>query len=308
MPTLSTACFHVTGAGFLRLAGADRIDFIQRQSTNDLSGLAAGAHLETVLTNAAARIIDVLQIYPDGEDTLAAVTLHGRGPATAFFLKKRVFFNDRVTIEDASDSVRIVDLLGPAKVPGLPPVTDGELKTFDFGGSPVRALGQTGPLGPTTRLVIPLAGFEGLVAALEEAGLIALSDVDFESLRVEAGLPGPAGELTEDYTPLETGLRDLVSDVKGCYTGQEVIARQITYDKITKSLTGIRLDGPAAVGARVLSEDAAAGTVTSYANSPRHGHLALAVLKRPYGEPGAEVTVETGNGEVTGKVVELPFK
>ena len=307
MNGMSIARFHVTGAGFLRLSGEDRVDFIQRQSTNDVTRLAEGRHVSTVLTNPAARIIDVLQLFTLDDDTLAAVTLPGRGPATALFLKKRVFFNDRVIVEDASESVRVVDLLSHADLAGLPAAADGEVLTAELEGETVRILGQSEPFGPVTRLVIPLAGFENLVTLLEHAGLSALSGADHQALRVEAGLPGPGSELTEDYTPLEIGLRDLVSDVKGCYTGQEVIARQITYDKVTRGLAGIRLDGPAPSGARVLAGDTNAGTLTSYAHSPREGHIALAVLKRLHSEPGTVVKVETGNGAVAGRVVELPF-
>jgi folate-binding protein YgfZ len=181
------------------------------------------------------------------------------------------------------------------------------VKSGDFNGQAIIALGLAGPFGAFRRFVIPGAAFEAFTEALEKAGVTAMTSTEYEVLRIEGGLPGPDGELTEDFTPLETGLGDLVSDTKGCYTGQEVIARQITYDKITRGLAGIRLEEPARAGARVFAGESSAGSVTSYANSPRAGYLALAVLKRPYGEPGTEVRVETGNGEVAGKVVELPF-
>jgi folate-binding protein YgfZ len=311
MSLITHASFHVTGSGFRRILGADRVDFIQRQTTNDLSALVDGGHISTVLTNPAARIIDVLQVFTTDDDSLCAITLSGHGPATALFLKKRVFFNDRVTVSDETESVRIVDVFGStgpaASAAGIPAVDAGLTGLADFGGTAVRMLGISGPFGPVTRLVGPADRFETLVERLETAGFLPLGDADFNAYRVEAGLPGPTTELTEDFTPLETGLRDLVSDAKGCYTGQEVLARQITYDKITRSLAGIRLDGPARPGARVLAAEGNAGAVTSYANSPREGHIALAVLKRPHFDPGTAVMVETGNGPVTGQVVELPF-
>jgi folate-binding protein YgfZ len=302
------ARFHLPGAGVLLVSGADRIDFLQRQSTNDLTRITPGFHLSTVLTNAAARVLDVLQVFVFNDETLAVVTLPDRGERTAGFLKKRVFFNDRVTVEDAGGAFRVVDLIGPAAMAALPegirPVGEGMVERTEFAGEAVHLLG--GKDGGQ-RLIVPVEVAAGLEQALEEAGIRRIPADEFEILRVEAGLPGPAGELTEEYTPLETGLGDLISDTKGCYTGQEVIARQITYDKITRGLAGIRLDGPAVPGDRVLAGDAGVGSVTSYVHSPREGHLALAVLRRPHLEPGTQVQVEVGEWLVGGRVVRLPF-
>jgi folate-binding Fe-S cluster repair protein YgfZ len=190
------------------------VDFIQRQTTNNLSALVDGGHISTVLTNPAARIIDVLQVFTTDDDTLCAITLSGHGPATALFLKKRVFFNDRVTVSDETESVRVVDVFGstgPAvSAAGFPVVDAGLTGLADFGGTAVRILGISGPFGPVTRLVVPADRFEPLVERLETAGFLPLGDADFNAYRVEAGLPGPSTELTEDFTPLETGLRDLV--------------------------------------------------------------------------------------------------
>lgn len=311
MNRLLSARYHAAGAGTLRIGGADRAAFIQRQSTNDLDRLDAGTHLSTVLTNPAARIVDVLQLFHLDADTLAALTLPGRGPATAFFLKKRVFFNDRVKVEDAGGDFRVFELLGPLDPAALPaeiaPGAPGSVRPAEFEGGTIHVLGLDGSPGPTARFVVPSAAEAAFTAVLEAAGVAAMAADEYEILRIEAGLPGAAAELTEDYTPLETGLGALISDTKGCYTGQEVIARQITYDKITKGLAGIRLGGPVAAGARVLAGEANVGTVTSYARSPGEGHLALGVLKRPHGEPGTVVRVQMGDGFVEGKVVTLPF-
>jgi folate-binding protein YgfZ len=140
-------------------------------------------------------------------------------------------------------------------------------------------------------------------------GAAALDGVDYESLRVEAGLPAAGHELTETYTPLETGLEAAISDNKGCYTGQEIIARQITYDKVTQHLCGLRLSQPASPGARIWAEEKLAGQVTSITASPRYGPLALAIIKRPYFEPGTAVLVgETIESAIQAQVQALPFQ
>jgi folate-binding protein YgfZ len=134
---------------------------------------------------------------------------------------------------------------------------------------------------------------------------VLLSPEAYEVRRVELGLPGPARELTEDYTPLETNLDAAISDSKGCYTGQEIIARQVTYDKITKRMAGLKLQAPVAAGAAVHVEGRGAGEVTSAVHSPNCGAIALAILKRPHHAPGTAVTV--GEEGTRGVVVALPF-
>ena len=119
--------------------------------------------------------------------------------------------------------------------------------------------------------------------------------------RVELGRPAAGAEMVEEYSPLEAGLAWACAENKGCYTGQEIIARQITYDKVTKTLVGLRL--PLLFGSDVLARDAA-GTVTSVAYSPAlDAPVALAIVKRPYNTPGT--ASQAGDQEAT--VVSLPI-
>jgi folate-binding protein YgfZ len=120
---------------------------------------------------------------------------------------------------------------------------------------------------------------------------------------MEAGVPGPGAEISEAYTPLEAGLAHLVADNKGCYTGQEVLARQTTYDKVTRRLAGIKLKALVAPGAEVLAAGKPAGVITSAGSSPRFGPVALAILRRPHHEPGTSVEI----GGIHGQVISLPF-
>jgi folate-binding protein YgfZ len=305
------AYFHQAQSGYLRISGMDRHAFLQRQTTNDLRDLKAGLSLVTVLTSPAARILDVLTLLEE-LDAIGVITLPGYGGNTARYLKSRIFFMDKVTLEDASAEYSQIDLIGPQVQTVLQRVgliiPDGErhVVSGEITGNPVRVLGQH---QPGYRLLFPAAAFSEVSAALGAAGTVPLSPEAYEILRIEAGIPAAGHELSEENTPLETGLAWTVSDNKGCYTGQEVIARQITYDKITRQLVGVHLERPAQPGDRLrsLEEKRSVGTVTSAVTSPRFGSIALAIVRRPYHISGIQLTLGDQTSSSTAIVVDLPF-
>lgn len=312
---LAVALFYPQGqAGCLRISGPDTVIFLQRQSTNDVRRLAPGRSVLTVLTSSTGRILDVLRLLQAGE-SLFALTLPGYAEQTARFLKSRIFFMDKVSLEDESPAWYQCDLEGePAgtvlgglgvEPPGPDEVWSGEATGLPAG--PLTAIGQAGIAGSGWRLLVPAAAGPALEAALVAAGAQRLDDATYTRLRIEAGHPAAGAELTEAHTPLEVGLGAAVSENKGCYTGQEVIARQLTYDKVTQHLAGLRLGAPAAVGDPVTAEGRTVGKVTSYVVSPMYGPIALAVLKRPYHTPGQVVVVGPPETPHPATVCALPF-
>ncbi len=303
---------RLVGAGYVRVGGVDRADFLQRQTTNDVRTLRGDRTLPNVLTSPTARILAVFTMLVEG-DTLALLTAPGGEVDLAAYLSSKIFFMDKVSVENADDAHLQLDLIGPRaaerlqiglamRFPGLDEVIEGEV-----GSVPVRLIGVEGAGGTACRIVAPSTGEDRVISALGDAGAVPLDEAAWRVLRVEAGLPAPGGELTGDYTPLEVGLGRAVSGDKGCYTGQEVIARQITYDKVTKRLAGLRFDAPVPVGAEIRGDGRRVGVVTSSVTSPRFGPIGLSVLRRPFDGPGAEVTVGTEDGEVRAGVVALPF-
>ena len=127
-------------------------------------------------------------------------------------------------------------------------------------------------------------------------------------LRVEAGVPAPGIDLNEQVSPLEAGLRRFCNDFKGCYTGQEIIARQITYDKVANHLVGLRLTALAVPGATVMDDGRQVGWVSSAVQSiALEQAIALAYIRRPSHEPGTEVIVQSAGAAIMAEVVPLPF-
>jgi tRNA-modifying protein YgfZ len=313
---LSGAVFHrVPRAGYLHLQGTDRLAFLQRQTTNDVTHQAPGRVIPTVLTNPAARILDVLLLLHEADEQLGVLTLPGLAGETTRLLKSRIFFNDQVSLTDDSHELAQIDLGGPlagyllARLGIQDPPGAETLRIGEIEGAAIRAIGTPGYALPGTRLLVPAAQRESIEAAIIHQGAIPLTEASYHILRVENGLPAAGSELTGEYTPLEVGLEAAIATAKGCYTGQEVIARQLNYDKVTQHLVVLRLQAPGQTGERLWVEGRPVGLLTSVAGSPRFGPLALAVVKRPYHRPRTSVIIG-GDGKAGGmqaEVAELPL-
>ncbi len=305
--------FTHSAAGYLRIGGKDRLDFLNRQSSNDIHLLRAGHSITTVLTSPTARILDVLQLVDEG-DTIAAITLAGAQQQTAQFLRGKIFFMDQVTVEDVSGQIAQIELIGSdakqtlAALGVTSPPRQGGVSSIVRSGSTLHVLAQILGISLGYRMLLPADAVPALIQDLADAGVKELSPLAFEILRVEAGLPAAKRELTEDYSPLEASLQQAISETKGCYTGQEIIARQITYDKVTKHLVGLRLDEGVEPGTALRVEDKQVGIITSSVQSPRYGVIGLAYVKRPYHEPGTLLSYQRNPQTVQQAVVaSLPF-
>ena len=308
---MDAAFYLIDDPGLLGISGDDREDFLQRQTSNDVRLLAPGRSVLTVLTTPAGRILDVLTLL-HAPDTILAITLAGYAGKTARFLKGRIFFMDKVGLKDQSANTAQVELMGKdaAAMLGLPvaPAPDTVL-ALSWLHPEALAVVQQPAIGAGLRLCLPLEALPALLDRLTGAGARALSAADYDLLRIENGLPSGNRELTDAFTPFETGLQCAVSSSKGCYTGQEVLARQVSYDKVTQSLVGLRLESAATPGMRLWIEGRAVGSITSAALSPRFGPIGLGVVKRPHQEPGTRLALGSDTpSEDWAEVVQLPFE
>jgi folate-binding protein YgfZ len=141
--------------------------------------------------------------------------------------------------------------------------------------------------------------------ALLDAGAVAVDEREAELVRVESGRPRYGIDLDDTTIPQEAGLNDrAVSFTKGCYVGQETVARLHWRGKPNRHLRGLRLSAPAETGTPLRLGDREVGRVGSAAVSPTHGPIALAIVRR---EAGVGDTLAVGDGAVSAQVVELPF-
>jgi tRNA-modifying protein YgfZ len=252
-----------TGPAFLGL--------LHRLSTGDIEGLRPGEGRPTVVTTPKGRILARLIVLHLGDEGVLALSGPGTGDRVRAHLAKYALGED-IGLSDAPP--------GPAHAIVGPRWRE----RAGASGAPDLEPYATATTAGGTR-VARTNGFDDdglLVLGHAPADLPRLSPQDLEVWRVVTQRRLAGRELTEDYNPLEAGLGDSVSFTKGCYVGQEVVARLNTYDKVARGIVALEMNGaPPPGGARLLLGEREIGTVTSAVVDPRTGTVAaLGYVKR----------------------------
>ncbi len=296
---------RLIGAAPLRVLGEDRVVFLQRLTTNDVKSLLPGQSVVTILTSPTAHILNVFTVIFQPE-SLLLLPASGRSDDLLQHLRGQIFFMDKVQVQPLEEvRIRVMGPLAGEKLAAL------DLVAVPTEDNSVRDDGEFLIVKQDTYDVpgYEIVGAEDAVAQLVEQlvddGAVVLHNDDaYEVARIEQGRPAPGSELTERYNPLEIGMGWAYSQTKGCFTGQEILARQTNYDKVTKRLIGLTSQSPIAVGDGVAADGKTVGEVTSTAYSDRlNAHITLSVVRHAQFEPGTVVQV----GTIDATVVELPF-
>jgi folate-binding protein YgfZ len=266
--------------------GPDALSFLQGQLSQDVEQLAVGASAPSFLLQPTGKVDAWLRVARTADDEVVLDVEPGFGEAVQARLR-RFLLRTKAELDPARWSG--VALRGPGAVAAA--------TAADPTGRLTRAVTWPGVEG------VDLLGSDGAPEVdLPEAAAGAL-----EALRVEAGVPAMGAEVHEGTIPAELGawvIEASVSFTKGCYTGQELVARMDSRGgNVPRPVRGLLLDGDASVGAAVLAGGSEVGRITSVAASPHLGVVALAPLSRSV-EVGAAVDVEG----VAGRVAELPFR
>jgi len=304
----------------LRVTGGDRRDFLGRLLTQELKGLAVGQSAESFWLDRKGRIVADLLLVETGEEILIDVDIHSAA-AVVESLGEFVFVEE-VEIEDVSETQHRLELQGAkagevlsqfgAEGEGLgEPLGSGGLM---IGGVEVFWVRRDSCGEPGFGLFVPTAGAEQVWVALTGAGAKPVGWFAYNTARIEAGTPIFNVDFGRNNLPHESGLlKQRVSFTKGCYLGQEIVARLENLGKPKQVLGGVRMKGddlPVA-GAVVYGEGekGAIGVVTSSTLSPMGGAVpvGLAMLKRAHSEPGTAVMIDAEGGLAEGEVCALPF-
>jgi aminomethyltransferase len=291
--------------GLVEARGASWLDLLQRMSTNDLAGMRSGQVRTTVLTTAVAHIVDWVSVVARPEGGLL-VTNPGRARRVREWLQRYIFFQDDVRLEVMGEGWVRWGLYGPRAAEEAGRVVPGEI----------------GPIGQATiwdggaawRVDQPAGG--GVVILLAPDAAVRAAELwdnnadeaqrAYQILRIEAGLPEIGSEIQDDSLPLEVALKGAVSFTKGCYIGQEIIARMESRGRLAKELLGVRAAAAFAPGEEIRQGGRTVGSVTSSARSPRYGAIGLASV-RPSALEASQGSVDIGERAVSGKLIRLPF-
>jgi len=293
--------------GRLVVRGEDRLAFLQRMSTHDFRALGPGGVLPTVFTTPTGRIVDWVHAWALETEVLL-LTSPGAGPSLRAWLQGYIFFRDRVRIEAGEDRWEALGVIGPRAAERL-----GWTPSASYAGERIRVAGLEVlaarlDFPPMIVLIGPPEAIRAAQGHLERQGVPPMDEAAWEIWRVEQGIPAWGRELTEAVNPLEAGLEFAISFQKGCYIGQEVIARLAHYGKVRRRRMGLHLEEEIpAEGATLEADGREVGWLTSAVRSPRWGPIGLGYVQREYAEPGRPVSVRWGGRTIPARLAALPF-
>lgn len=299
----SVTVYDASSMGCLKATGTDVLDLLHRLSTNAVESLTTGQGASTILTDDRGRIIDLITVTNLG-DYILLLTSPNMQQRIVQWLDKYTILED-IEVEDLTGSTPVIGLVGPSAAnvaqaltgidaDALQPYHSEAISTSGLAGHVLRC-----DMGGLTNIYVigeePSAG--ALWRGAVEAGAKPLGLEAYQALRIELGMPANGSELGDAYNPLEAGLMGAISFTKGCYIGQEVIARLDTYQKVQRRLVSLTLTGPVDPGARLVRDDREVGVITSVSRLPTSGHLrALGYVRMAAAEAGATFDLQNAAG------------
>ena len=293
--------------GKLDVTGPDAAEFLQGQVTNDVEAPARGQGCYAALLDPKAHILADMRILSAGPADLWLDT--EPHALDAVLQHMRMYkIGRQVEISDRTSERAILSLLGPAsadvagRVAAVAiPSAEHEWVDARLGDQPVRIAATRAGVD----LLTASEGAGALREALLEAGAQSIGDDAAEVLRVELGIPRHGVDMGSENLPGEAGIVErAVSFTKGCYVGQEPVARMYHRGRPNRRLRGLRMSAAVSPGESVMAADRQVGRLTTSVTSPRLGPIGLAILRREVDE-GDQLVV--GEQAISATVVELPF-
>jgi folate-binding protein YgfZ len=321
----AAAVIDLSFRGRLCLLGADRVRLLNGQVTNDVKALVAGRGCHAAFCSPKGRLVSDAYVYSLAQELLLDFE-PGLTAALTQRLEHHIVAED-VQVVDVAPHYGLFSVQGPraaevlARLELFAPLPADAL-AFVSASDPtlgdLYAMNRSRAGFPGVDLFVPAdalgAVFDKLVAAARDCGGQVAGFTALEWARFEAGVPRFGVEMDETNLPPEAGLdRDAISYSKGCYTGQETIARVRTYGSVTKALRGLRL--PAGItelprkGTKLFRDGREVGQIVNALWSPALGaNLALGYVRKECNQPGTEVSFENAGQPATATVQALPFR
>jgi folate-binding protein YgfZ len=288
--------------GKLLVAGPDGADYLQGQLTNDVEALEVGEGQYAALLDRKGHMQADMRVLRTGAEEIWLDTEPDALAAARRHLEMYSIGRD-VSIADASAERAILSLIGPrsVEIAASAPLPENACETTAVAGTECVAAGTRFGID----LIVAVAEVDRLRRALLDAGAVEVSPEAAEILRVESGTPRFGAEMGTETMPAEAGIVErAVSFTKGCYIGQETVARLHYKGRPNRHLRGLRLSDPVPSGAPLRLGEKEVGRLGGSVVSPVLGPIGLAILRRE-AEPDTELAV--GEDGVTARVVDLPF-
>lgn len=299
------------GTGALQVTGADRLDFLHGQISNEVKRLNPGEGRAALMLNVKGHALALMRVYRRDDDLFVAPE-GGAGAQVEAQLRAHIIF-DQVELQNLGETLSALTLQGEAAPTVLRDVFGSALP-----GTLLPDTFAQLPFASAKVLVSPVArsragGFdlhvlsrdaEALLKALSGAGAAFAGEDALEAVRIEAGIAGAELEGGEGVLPQEAGLEHAVSYRKGCYLGQEIMARVEARGNLRRRLVGLRLDGFPEPGTRDLTRGGkTVGRLGGVAEHPQLGVVALASVRTEVA-PGERLEI----GDIAAVVSGLPFR
>lgn len=294
--------YHALRAGFgyveltrwssVTLTGADRQSFLNNFCTNDVKQLQPGEHCEAFVANVKGKILAQVLVHARAEE-LVLITMPGQAERIVAHLDRYVIREDVQLRDTTAERCYALIAGGEGAGPGL---THNAWIRWHLLHTAVCGLLEATP-----------ASLPTILAELANSGAVACTGQAFDALRIESGMPLFGRDFDEENLPQEVGRDELaISFTKGCYLGQETVARIDALGHVNRGIAGVRFAGDAVPTAKLelTHGDKSAGHVTSTSYSPElAAPLALAMLRRQSQSPGTQLDSAFGPCEV----VDLPI-
>lgn len=314
---------NISHTGVLELKGADSVDYLHRITTNDLKNLVKERIAKTIFTTEKGRVIDLVTLV-NFEDFQLILSNNVHKLKVKNWIKKYIV-TDEVRVDDAGQKYTILEFLGPQAASFLSMLCGDFVDSLQLNSFKVLNIEDM------LFFILKVENFDGTISfitisdyknaqkiikyLLEKKSPFNFSFIGedaYNIYRIAQGIPSAPNEINDEYNPHEAGLTKYISSTKGCFIGQEVIARLQTYDKVQKHLMGVTIDHPGELSLpqtikNEQGEDA--GVLTSSSYSPLHKQrIGLAYIKKSFCLPGLELILNlNSSSQVKITVSDLPF-
>jgi tRNA-modifying protein YgfZ len=289
--------------GRLRVTGSEGAEFLQGQLTNDIEALEPGQGCYAALLDRKGKIRADMRVLRVAQDEILIDTEPEAVELVLSHLSMYKIGRD-ADVMRIDGEARLLSLVGPqaADILCSPIGPENSHREVRIAGADCLAISTD--LGAD--LLVPVADFDRVEEELLGSGAEPIDAAAAEIARVEGGRPRLGREIAEGTMPQEAGINGrAVSFSKGCYIGQETVARLHYKGKPNRHLRLLTSERPLPAGAPVSAGDREVGTIGTAVLSPARGPLALAILRRE-AEPGTEVEVAGESGPITAVVEEIP--